>query len=193
MKDISVATLCILLSAAVAAAPPANLRATIDAWVLKNQKTLVSSLAELLAIPNVAADRENIRRNAVWLRDYLARRGFTAEVLETTGNPLVFGELNVPGATRTILFYEHYDGQPVNPKDWKQPSPFTPILRDGRMEDGGKEIANGLTTLTTFSPDMRIYARSASDDKSPFIALCAALDAMKGSGLQPTSNIKVIL
>ena len=193
MKDISVATLCILLSAAVAAAPPANLRATIDAWVLKNQKTLVSSLAELLAIPNVAADRENIRRNAVWLRDHLAQRGFTAEILETTGNPLVFGELKVPGATRTILFYEHYDGQPVNPKDWKQPSPFTPILRDGRMEDGGREIPNGLATLTSFAPEMRIYARSASDDKSPFIALCAALDAMKESGLQPTSNIKVIL
>ncbi len=191
MKYICVA--CFMLSAAVAAAPPANLRATMDAWVRKNQQTLVSSLAELLSIPNVAADRENIRRNAVWLRGALAKRGFTAEVLETTGNPLVFGDLAVPGATRTILFYEHYDGQPVNATDWKQPSPFTPILRDGRMEDGGREIPNGLATLTTFAPDMRIYARSASDDKSPFIALCAALDALKENGLRPTSNIKIIL
>ncbi|MGH9346398.1 MAG: M20/M25/M40 family metallo-hydrolase [Vicinamibacterales bacterium] len=179
--------------AQLAAAPPANLRATIDAWVEKNQKTLVASLAELLSIPNVAADRDNIRRNAVWLRDQLATRGFSAEILETAGNPLVFGELTVPGATRTILFYEHYDGQPVNPKDWKQPSPFAPILRDGRMEDGAKEIPNGLATLATFTPDMRIYARSASDDKSPFIALCAALDAMKASGIPPTSNLKIVL
>jgi acetylornithine deacetylase/succinyl-diaminopimelate desuccinylase-like protein len=191
MKHISVAV--ILLSATVAAAPPANLRATIDGWVERNQKALVTSLAELLSIPNVAADRENIRRNAVWLRDYLAKRGLAAEILETTGNPLVFGELKVPGATRTILFYEHYDGQPVNAKDWKQPSPFTPILRDGRMEDGGREIPNGLTTLATFAPEMRVYARSASDDKSPVIAFCAALDALKANGLQATSNIKIIL
>jgi acetylornithine deacetylase/succinyl-diaminopimelate desuccinylase-like protein len=172
---------------------PADFRAKIDAWVQKNQKALVSSLVDILSIPNVAADRENIRRNAAWLRDELSKRGFAAEILETAGNPLVFGELKPPGASRTILFYEHYDGQPVNPKDWKQPTPFTPILRDRRMEDGGTEIPDGLKTLASFHPDMRIYARSASDDKSPFIALCAALDAMKAHGITPTSNIKIVL
>ena len=182
-----------LLAAPLAAAAPPSLRTAVDGWVQTHQKALVSSLVELLAIPNVAADRENIRRNATWLRDRLARSGFAAEILETSGNPLVFGDLRVPGATRTLLFYIHYDGQPVNPKDWKQSSPFTPILRERRMEDGGKEIPNGLTSLATFTPDMRIYARSASDDKSPIIALCAALDAIKANGIAPTSNIKVIL
>ena len=182
-----------LLAVPLEAAPPPNLRAAVDGWVQAHQKALVSSLVELLAIPNVAADRENIGRNATWLRDRLSRSGFAAEILETPGNPLVFGDLRVPGATRTILFYIHYDGQPVNPRDWKQPSPFTPILRDRRMEDGGKEVPQGLTTLDSFSPDMRIYARSASDDKSPILALCAALDAMKASGITPTSNVKVIL
>ena len=78
---------CFLIAlalAGVAAMPPANLRATIDAWVQRNQKALVASLVELLAIPNVAADRQNIRRNATWLRDYLAKRGVAAEILETT-------------------------------------------------------------------------------------------------------------
>ena len=69
----------LLLVTSVAAAPPVNLRAAIDAWVQNNQQALVSTLAELLAIPNAAADRENIRRNAVWLREHLAKRGFAAE------------------------------------------------------------------------------------------------------------------
>jgi acetylornithine deacetylase/succinyl-diaminopimelate desuccinylase-like protein len=182
-----------LAAAPSAAAPPDNLRATVDEWVQTHQKALVSSLVELLSIPNVASDRENIRRNATWLRDRLAKSGFAAEILETSGNPLVFGDLRVPGASRTMLFYIHYDGQPVNPKDWKQPSPFTPILRDGRMEDGAKEIPHAFSSLSTFTPGMRIYARSASDDKSPILALCAALDALKANGITPTSNIKVIL
>jgi acetylornithine deacetylase/succinyl-diaminopimelate desuccinylase-like protein len=187
------AVLCAaLLTVPLAAAPPANLRTAVDGWVQKNHKALVSSLVELLAIPNVAADRENIRRNTAWLRERLTASGFSSDILETPGNPLVFGELRVPGATRTMLFYAHYDGQPVNPKDWKQPSPFTPVLRDGRMEDGGRDVAGGFAAAS-FAPDMRIYARSASDDKSPIIALCAALDAMKANGIAPTSNVKVIL
>ena len=72
----------LVFSASVAASAPAGLRQSIDRWVQANQRPLVASLAELLAIPNVAADRANIRRNAVWLRDYLARRSFSAELLE---------------------------------------------------------------------------------------------------------------
>ena len=79
-------------------------------------------------------------------------------------------------ATRTLGIYVHYDGQPVKHKDWKQPSPFTPILRAERMEDNGTELGD-LATRTTFGADQRIYARSASDDKSPIVALLAALRA----------------
>jgi acetylornithine deacetylase/succinyl-diaminopimelate desuccinylase-like protein len=100
----------------------------------------------------------------------LARRGFVAELLETTGNPLVYGELRVPGAGRTLLLYAHYDGQAVNPAAWTQPDPFTPVLRDGR-----------------------IYARSAADDKAPIVMICTALDALMASGTTPTSNLRIIL
>jgi acetylornithine deacetylase/succinyl-diaminopimelate desuccinylase-like protein len=182
----------VALDTAVQASPPAGLKQKVDAWVTANQRAIVTELVELLAIPNVAADRENIRKNATRLREMLARRGLTAEILETTGNPLVWGELKVPGATRTILLYAHYDGQPVNPKDWRQPSPFTPILRAGKMEDGGADLAD-LATRTAFEADQRIYARSASDDKSPIVAALAALDALKANGLRPSSNIRVIL
>jgi acetylornithine deacetylase/succinyl-diaminopimelate desuccinylase-like protein len=189
MKRTVLISALLCLNALVASA---QLRQPVEQFVAAHQQAIVRELVELLSIPNVAADRENIRKNATLLRDLFARRGFTAEILETEGNPLVFAELRVPGAQRTLLFYAHYDGQPVDPKGWNQSSPFTPILRDRRMEDGGKDIGN-FTTLTSFPREARLYARSASDDKAPIVALLTAIDALASMQQRPTSNIKVIL
>jgi acetylornithine deacetylase/succinyl-diaminopimelate desuccinylase-like protein len=120
------------------------------------------------------------------------RRGFTAELLLTDGNPLVYAEHRVPGATRTLLYYAHYDGQAVDPSRWKQESPFKPILREGRLEEGAKELPD-LIGRTGFEPDWRIYARSSSDDTSPIVALLAAMDGLGDANLRPTSNVRVIL
>lgn len=182
----------VLLVCAGTITASAQLRQPVQQFVAARQQAIVRELVELLSIPNVAADRENVRRNAVLLRDLFAKRGFTTEILETDGNPLVFAELRVLGAQRTLLFYAHYDGQPVDPKGWSQSNPFTPILRDRRMEDGGKEIAN-FAALASFPAEARLYARSASDDKAPIVALLTALDALASMQQQPTSNIKVIL
>jgi acetylornithine deacetylase/succinyl-diaminopimelate desuccinylase-like protein len=142
----------------------------VRAWIAANEEPVMRELLELLAIPNIAADRDNIRRNAEHLRGLFQKRGFTVELLETAGNPLVYAELKAPGAKRTLLLYSHYDGQPVDPKGWQQPDPFKPVVRDGR-----------------------IYARSASDDKSPIVMTLAAIDALKAAGETPTANIRVIL
>ena len=88
----------------------------VRSWVTANRDPIKRELVELLSIPNVAADRPAIRRNAEHLRAMLGKRGFAAELLETTGNPLVYGELKSPGASRTLLLYCHYDGQPVDPE-----------------------------------------------------------------------------
>src|SRR6187431_1122870 len=95
-----------------------DLKASVSAWVDARQKEIVGELLELLAIPNIAADKPNIRRNAEHLQRLLTKHGLQAEVLETAGNPLVYGALSVPGATRTVLFYSHYDGQPVDRAKW---------------------------------------------------------------------------
>ena len=179
----------LILIALLAQTP--GLRADVAGWVAAHQRQIVGELVDLLAIPNVAADHANIRRNADYLEALLTRHGFTAELLETAGNPLVFGKLDVPGARRTILFYCHYDGQPVNPAAWKQPDPFTPVLRQGRMDDSPQ--TSDPKQATAFPSEARLYARSASDDKAPIVALLAALDALKASGLAPTSSIHLIL
>ena len=160
----------IAFSVALALQSPPDWVGKVRAWVENNRQPVKRELVELLSIPNVATDRANIRRNAEHLRAMFQKRGFASELLETTGNPLVYAELRVPGATRTLLLYCHYDGQPVNAKAWHQPDPFTPVERDGR-----------------------IYARSASDDKSPIVAIVSAIDALASAGLRPSSNIRVIL
>jgi acetylornithine deacetylase/succinyl-diaminopimelate desuccinylase-like protein len=169
----------------------ADLKEEIEFYIQSHQKEIIRELVEALSIPDVAADRDNIRRKAEYLRRMFERRGFTAELLETDGNPLVYGELVVPGADRTLLLYCHYDGQPVDPSQWKQDDPFRPILRDGKLEEGGKELNFG--TVEEFEPDWRIYGRSASDDTSPIVAIVAALDALRFQRRQPKSNLRIIL
>ena len=185
--------LLLLLPAAMTRAQARNdLRAAVGAWVAAHQPQIVRELVDLLSIPNIASARANIRRNADYLRGMLASRGFQAELLETEGNPLVYGQLTVPGATRTLLLYSYYDGQPVDPKAWKQADPFVPVLRTTRVDQGGTDIP-GISGLKRFEPEWRLYARSASDDKSPIVAICAALDALAASSLRPTWNVRVIL
>ncbi len=115
----------------------------VKAWIRSNDAAVFREFAELLAIPNVHGDVPNLRKNAEHLRDMLARRGMSPEVWETPGAaPTVFAEKPVTGATRTILFYIHFDGQPIDRARWKQPDPFGPVLRDGSIEDGGKILTN---------------------------------------------------
>jgi acetylornithine deacetylase/succinyl-diaminopimelate desuccinylase-like protein len=173
-------------------AGPSDVRARLESYIDSNQRSIVNELVELVSIPNLVGDADNIEKNSAAVRSLLARHGFRAEVLRTGGNPFVYGDLRVPGATRTILLYAHYDGQPVDAPRWKQRSPFVPVLRDGRVEEGGKEIA-GLKSLTRFNPQWRLYGRSAADNKAPVVALGAALDALKATGVALTSNVRVLV
>ncbi len=164
-------------------------RAAVERFAQSHQQQILSEFVQLLSIPDVATDHPDIRRNAEFIRAMLERRGMKAELLETAGNPLVYAEKNRSGAAKTILFYIHYDGQPVDPTKWKQASPFQPIVRDGRMEDGAP-LVPGFASSAALPDNWRIYARSASDDKAPIVAFCAALDAI---GDNTHSNIHVVI
>jgi acetylornithine deacetylase/succinyl-diaminopimelate desuccinylase-like protein len=108
---------------------------------------------------------------------------------------VVFGKLDTLGATRTIILYAHYDGQPVDPSAWTDKTPFTSVLRDNSIEAGGKPIPfpDSLAASNNYHDDWRIYARSASDDKSPVIAILAALDALRAKNVPLAVNLKLIL
>jgi acetylornithine deacetylase/succinyl-diaminopimelate desuccinylase-like protein len=159
-------------------------------WRQQHERAIVDEFVTLLALPNIARDKPNIERNAELIVQMLGARGVAAKAVSVPGgNPVVVGEIRTPGATRTIGLYAHYDGQPLDPKEWATP-PFEPVLRDRAIENGGKPVALP-PAGTPFDPESRLYARSAGDDKASIVAMLAALDAIREAGLSLRSNVKV--
>ena len=93
------------------------------------------------------------------------------------------------GAPKTVVIYAHYDGQPVEPERWASP-PWTPVLRDGPLGPSARTLDLG-AERGPLDPEWRIFARSASDDKAPILAIAAALDALKAPGARPSVNLKL--
>ena len=191
------------VSAAEAAAAPrpaasaAEAVAAARAWRDAHAPEILADFARLLALPNVASDRDGIRANARAIAGELERRGFAVEIAAPPGAPeappVVFAELpaEVPGAERTAVLYAHYDGQPVEVERWTNP-PWSPTLYTRAIEAGGERRplpAPG----EAVDPDWRIYARSAGDDKAPIQALLAAVDALAAAGLGRRVGVKVLL
>ena len=160
-------------------------------WRQAREPQLLAEYFEFLKIPNVSRDTVNVRHNAEHLLRMMEKRGLKPRLLEVPGaSPAVYGEILAPGAAHTYVFYAHYDGQPVNPKDWATP-PFEPVLRTARLDKGGRVVplpAPG----QRMDPEQRIYARSASDDKAQIFAMLAALDSINAAGLKPRANVKFI-
>jgi len=153
-----------------------------------NQARLVREYAEWLSIPNVASDKPNIRRNAELIARKFAEAGARTALIETEGaNPAVYGEIQAPGAQRTLMFYAHYDGQPVIPQRWADSGPYDPVLRTAPVEAGGKLLP---LHQSRYDREWRLFARSASDDKVSIFALWAVLMALREAGIQPRSNIR---
>src|SRR5216684_356023 len=179
-----------------AAIPAAQVAEEVRNYRLNNEDRIMRELTEFLAIPNVASDTENIQKNATHLVEMLEARGIETHLLPSSGlGPVFFGKLNAPDARRTVIFYAHYDGQPVDPAAWTDGKPFEPVLRSGAIEAGGKRIPfpeNGNRKRAFYNDDWRIYARSSSDDKSPIVALLAALDALRARKIPLAANLKVI-
>jgi len=132
-----------------------------------NRDRYVDELKQYLAIPSISAlpqHAADVRRAAGWTADSLRAAGMqNVTLFETPGNPVVYGDwLNAPGKP-TILFYGHYDVQPVDPVElWTSP-PFEATVRDGE-----------------------IYARGAADDKGQVFMHIKAVEAfLKQRGSLP--------
>ena len=159
--------------------------------VAARQRPIVEGLAEFLRHDTVTQNPDGVRAGAHWLIEAMRSRGLTAEVLETGGNPAVYGALPLPGARRTVLIYCHYDTKPAPPAGWLQPSPFVPVLRRGTAEDGAPVLELGQVPDHLLT-EHRLYGRGSSDDKGPIWAHLTALELMRAQGIAPRVNLKLI-
>jgi acetylornithine deacetylase/succinyl-diaminopimelate desuccinylase-like protein len=148
-------------------------------------------LGSLTRLPSVAADPKGLAAAAAFLEDQLKQRGFATALLTgpQAAPPVVFGSLAVPGAKRTVVFYAHYDGQPVTPSQWAS-DPFVPVMRDGPLGPAAK-IIDWKALKGRFDPKWRLFGRAAADDKTSIVSFLAAFDALKAAGRTPSVNLKV--
>src|SRR5919106_5113653 len=149
---------------------------------------LLEGFAGLLSMPNVTGDTDRLELNAGALADCFERRGASMQVVQVEdAAPVVIGELRAKDATATLGVYVHYDGQPVDADNWSSP-PFQPTLATAPWHQGG-EVIPLPGPDDDIDPEWRLYARGASDDKTPFAAITAAVDALEGAGLSPRVDL----
>ena len=165
----------------------------IQEYVNNHQTVLLNQFIEFLRIPNVLGDSLNMERNASFIQQMLKERAVKTRLLRSNqpgSAPVVYGEVLTPGATTTIIFYAHYDGQPVNPAKWEKGlHPFEPKLYSNRLDLGGKPLSMP-TQNNLWDPEWRVYARGAADDKAGVFAIIAAYEAIRELALKPLVNIK---
>jgi acetylornithine deacetylase/succinyl-diaminopimelate desuccinylase-like protein len=177
----------VVAAPAVLGGTTAAAQQSVAQWRETHERQVVDEFLQLLSIPNVARNEADMRRNAALLTDMFRRRGFEVETTDGPGSPVVLARRDVQPSRGTLTFYIHYDGQPVDSAGWTRCGPFAPCV----VGPAGPVRLDA--TVTRFDPEARIYARSASDDKGPIMALLAAVDALRANGTPPAWSLRVVL
>ena len=168
-----------------------NIPEKVKEYYLTHQHQIINQFTEFLSIPNIATEQGNVK-NALWIRNNMEQRGISnVQILNTlspTFAPAVYGEVKVSDNLPTLIFYAHYDGQPVDTTKWaKGLHPFRPVLMSGALSENPVQLS---FDQSQYDDKSRIYARGASDDKAGVMAILNAYTALKEAGIQPKVNIK---
>jgi acetylornithine deacetylase/succinyl-diaminopimelate desuccinylase-like protein len=139
----------------------------------QNQQRFLDEMLELLRIPSISAKterKEDMRKCAELVKQRLLDSGADkAEVMETAGHPVVFGEKIIDPSKPTVLVYGHYDVQPPEPLELWHSGPFDPVIKDGK-----------------------VFARGSADDKGQFYMHVKAMEIMHKTNSMET-NIKFLI
>lgn len=142
-------------------------------YITRHKDRFLQELKDFLCIPSISTTQQYtkpIHQAAVFIREKLLAAGASqAYLIDTQGNPLVYGEKIVAPHLPTVLVYGHYDVQPPGEESlWNTP-PFEPTIKNGR-----------------------IYARGASDDKSQVYLHIKALEVLLATNNLPC-NLKFLI
>jgi acetylornithine deacetylase/succinyl-diaminopimelate desuccinylase-like protein len=140
-------------------------------YIEQHTNDTVDLLARLCRQPSISAQRVGLQEMALLVQDVLRETGFETRLEPTiTGVPVVYGEIKSANAQRTLLLYNHYDVQPVEPLDQWTNAPFEPTVRDNRL-----------------------FARGATDNKGNIASRIAAIKALLEINKQLPVNLKYII
>ncbi|HWJ29724.1 MAG TPA: dipeptidase, partial [Flavisolibacter sp.] len=142
-------------------------------YLEQNKDRFLNEMIELLRIPSISAKsehKEDMRKCAELVKQRLLDSGADkAEVMETAGHPVVYGEKIIDPSKPTVLVYGHYDVQPADPLELWHSGPFDPVIKDGK-----------------------VYARGSADDKGQFYMHVKAMETMVKTNTMAT-NIKFLI
>ena len=145
----------------------------VKQYIEENQERFLDELFSLIRIPSISAEQEHkddmVRCAERWKELLLASGADKTELIETSGNPLVYGEKMVDPKKKTVLEYGHYDVMPVAPLELWNTEPFEPVVKDGK-----------------------IWARGADDDKGQSFMQAKAFETMMALEMLPC-NVKFLL
>ena len=145
---------------------------TIKEYIKEHEGRFLEELFALIRIPSISAKTEHkddMQRCARYWQEHLQGLGVHAEVYQTAGNPIVYGEYIIDTSAPTVLVYGHYDVMPAEPLDLWKSEPFEPEIRDGH-----------------------IWARGADDDKGQSMTQIKGFETAKALGLL-RCNVKFVL
>lgn len=143
-------------------------------WYEKNKSRILEDYFSLLRFPSISTDpahKKDMDACALWIATFLRKIGFEVEIWPTSQHPVIFASYRAQEINRpTLLIYNHYDVQPVDPLElWEHP-PFEPTLKKGA-----------------------VYARGASDNKGQLFYVLTALEAFLELSQEKNCNIKLFI
>ncbi len=141
----------------------------VYAYIEEHKDEYIAVLKQFCAQPSVAAQNLGIEEMAAMVQKQLNAIGAKTQKFATGGSPIVFGEINT-GKNKTLMFYNHYDVQPVDPVSEWNTDPFTPVEKDGK-----------------------IFARGTADNKGSLLTRLFAVDAYKKVYGELPVNVKFLI